>query len=125
MNAYTVDYDGKILVSRSKLCAEFEYEQESRTVYVPYITTFGSPYIGQYTFMIRGANSEDTTIQSEALILIVYIGYDTSNQGPKLVEEPKTLIAKKNERTVFKVGQIIDEEDDGYFLQEWSLSTEE
>ena len=43
--------------------------------------------------MIRGANAEDTTIQSEDLIIIVYIGYDTSNQGPKLVNEPKTLIA--------------------------------
>ena len=125
MNAYTVNYDGKLLVSRSKLCAEFEYDQDTKTIYVPYITTFGSQYAGQYTFMIRGANAEDTTIQSDALILIVYIGYDSSNQGPKLANEPKTLIAKKNKRTVFKVGQITDEEDDGYFLQEWSLSTEE
>ena len=79
MNSYTVDYDGKLLVSRSKLCAEFEYNQNSRIVYTPYITTFGSEYIGQYTFMIRGANADDTTIQSDALILIVIIGYDTSN----------------------------------------------
>ena len=29
--------------------------------------------------MIRGANTEDTTIQSEALILQVSVEYDTSN----------------------------------------------
>ena len=91
----------------------------------PFINTFNSDYAGLYRFMIRGANAEDTTIQSEALILQVSLEYDTSNQGPILAKEPKTLVVLKNERTVYQLGKIIDEENDDYYLKEWSLSTEE
>ena len=75
--------------------------------------------------MIRGANAEDTTIQSEALILQVSLGYDTSNQGPILANEPKNLVAKKNERIVYQLGKIVDQENDDFYLKEWSLSTDE
>ena len=57
-------YDGNVLASESSLCGDFEYDGERRLVKAPFINTFNSKYAGQYTFMVRGANSEDTSIES-------------------------------------------------------------
>ena len=74
--------------------------------------------------MIRGANLEDTNLQSDALLYSVVLVYDTINSGPKLLKKPKTIVAEKGKRTVYQLGQIVDEENDFFHLEEWSLSTE-
>ena len=75
--------------------------------------------------MIRGANLEDTNLQSDALLLSVVLAYDTINFGPKLLKKPKTIVAEKSKRTIYQLGQIADEENDLFHLEEWSLSTDE
>ena len=75
--------------------------------------------------MIRGSHADEPSIQSQALLFHVVIGYDSSNIGPKLVRKPTAVIAQKNRKTIYQVGKIVDEEGDSYFLQEWSLSTKE
>ena len=51
--------------------------------------------------MIRGSHSDELSIQSQALLLHVVIGYDTSNIGPKLVRKPRAVIAQKERKTIY------------------------
>ena len=51
------------------------------------------------------------------------IGYSTNNKGPYLVTEPTKITVQKNIGVIYKLGQIIDDENDDFFLDEWSLST--
>ena len=76
-------------------------------------------------FQIQGANSDDISVESQAIIIGVVISYSTSNVGPELVTDIGTVIAHKNQRTTVSLGEIIDKENDQYFLKEWSLSSDE
>ena len=51
--------------------------------------------------MIRGSHADELSIQSQALLLHVVIGYDTSNIGPKLVRKPRAVIAQKERKTIY------------------------
>ena len=75
--------------------------------------------------MIRGANSEDLEVQTEAIILTVTLAFDTSNQGPYLARERSRIIAPKGVVTTYSLGQILDDENDGVYMQGWSTSHEE
>ena len=51
--------------------------------------------------MIRGGSSEDTSIESEPLVLEVFLGYDTTNEGPELVRKMEPIKAQQKLTTVF------------------------
>ena len=61
----------------------------------PLITGYDSPYEDDYTFLIYGAYSSDTSIESEAALYTFSISYDTTNIAPKLITETKFIIAEK------------------------------
>ena len=75
--------------------------------------------------MIRGGDSDDTSVESEPLILEVLLGYDTTNEGPELVKKLEPIKAQQNRTNVFLIGAIEDKEGDQCFLKEWSLSIDE
>ena len=61
------------------------YDQSTLSVTFPTITTPNSEYMGEYQFLIKGANSAELEISSESITINVDLSYDTTNRGPLLV----------------------------------------
>ena len=56
---HVVSTQGKVLASNSARCAGFLYnvDKSARYVETPLISTFDNPYMGTYSFQVRGGNS--------------------------------------------------------------------
>ena len=53
------------------------------------------------------------------------IKYNTNNDGPYFVDSPSTLSAVKGKKTTLFFGEIADDENDEFYLEDWNYSIEE
>ena len=85
---YSIDFNNEVEERESEPCGGFQYDLESRTITLPSILDTGSIYVGSYFFEIVGANTLDTSIQSEGFVYSVTINYKETNTGPTLLQVP-------------------------------------
>ena len=85
---YSIDFNNEVEERESEPCAGFQYDLESRTITLPIILHIESIYVGSYFFEIVGANTLDTSIQSEGVVYSITINYKETNTGPALLQVP-------------------------------------
>ena len=122
---YTVDFTSNVLASTSQMCAGFTFDNEKRIIMAPYVTTPTSEYEGSYTFLIFGANHENVSFFSEVLKVSVRMFYDTDNTAPYLSSGPGEFRVGLGYTVTKYIGSIIDDQGDDYYLEQYTLSTED
>ena len=117
--------EGKVLASESFACAGFTYsvDPSQRSVDTPIINSIDNPYMGKYTFQVRGGNKlyPFPQFMSDIYEFKLKLKFVSDNKPPILVTPPRDITVYPGRVQQRFIGKIFDPDGDSVFLERWKI----